>query len=442
MLNIAKTPPMGWNSWDCYGASVTEEELLGNAEYIKEKMKPFGWEYVICDIQWYEPAADSSRYHKFAPVTMDTYSRLLPAPNRFPSAADGHGFRTIARTVHQMGLKFGIHMMRGIPRQAVYENRKILGSDATARDIAHPYSICSWNTDMYGVDETQPGAQEYYDSLFQLYAEWEIDYVKVDDICVTEFKPSDLYSAKAEIEMVRKAIDRCNRDMVLSLSPGPALIEEAAHLKAHANMWRLTGDFWDRWSDLYGMFERCSQWAPYVGEHHWPDCDMLPLGHIGIRAREHDFPDRMTYFTREEQRSMMTLWCIFRSPLMMGGELRDNDEFTVSLLTNEPLLRVHREGRGARQVSRIDETVMWAAKLENGGACVAVFNLNDREMEIELDLWVLPELSRLKRENAIKCLDVWSHVCCDGLPVKVRVAAHGTACYLIEQNQEVSYADE
>ena len=172
---IAKRPPMGWNSWDCYGASINEEALLGNARYMHDHLKEYGWEYVICDIQWYEPTADSHEYHKFAKLEMDEYSRLLPAVNRFPSAAGGKGFGPIADQIHDMGLKFGIHIMRGIPRQAVHNNTKILGSDATARDIAHPASICMWNTDMYGVDAEADGAQEYYNSIFKLYAQWGIE---------------------------------------------------------------------------------------------------------------------------------------------------------------------------------------------------------------------------------------------------------------------------
>ena len=224
----ALTPPMGWNSWDCYGASVREDEVRGNAEYMAKHLKPYGWEYVVVDIQWYEPGAVSSRYRPFVPLEMDEYSRLIPAANRFPSAAGGKGFKPIADYVHSLGLKFGIHIMRGIPRQAVHANTKIKGTNARARDIAHTNSICPWNTDMYGVDPNKEGAQEYYNSLFELYAEWGVDYVKVDDIAA-----SRLYGIHAEeIAMIRRAIDHCGRPMVLSLSPGPAPLEYADHSSA------------------------------------------------------------------------------------------------------------------------------------------------------------------------------------------------------------------
>lgn len=242
----APTPPMGWNSWDCYGASVNEQQIRGNAAYMARHLKPFGWCYIVCDIQWYEPTAGSHDYHSFAPLAMDGYSRLIPAVNRFPSAADGAGFAPLAEYVHSLGLKFGIHIMRGIPRQAVHQNTPVLGTDIRARSLAHPYSLCKWNTDMYGVNPGAPGAQEYYQSLFDLYAQWGVDFVKVDDICNTNFRADDPYSAQHEIELIRRAADRCGRPMVLSLSPGPAVIEKAWHLKEHANMWRMTDDLWDR----------------------------------------------------------------------------------------------------------------------------------------------------------------------------------------------------
>ncbi len=115
-LLTAHTPPMGWNSWDCYGAAVREEEVRGNAQYMAEHLKEYGWEYVVVDIQWYESGAVSSQYRPFVPLEMDSFSRLIPAVNRFPSAADGRGFQALAEYVHSLGLKFGIHMMRGISR--------------------------------------------------------------------------------------------------------------------------------------------------------------------------------------------------------------------------------------------------------------------------------------------------------------------------------------
>jgi len=412
---------MGWNSWDCYGDSVNEEQLKGNADYMAEKLKKYGWEYIVCDIQWSEPNADGHNYHKFAPLYMDEYSRLIPAPERFPSSAGGKGFGPIADYVHSLGLKFGIHIMRGIPRQAVHSGTAIKCEGVTARDIAHPYSVCSWNTDMYGVDYTKKGAQEYYNSLFELYASWGVDYVKCDDIAVTEGRPDNLYSGREEIEMIRHAIDACGRDIVLSLSPGPSPVGEAAHLAANANMWRMSGDFWDVWDKLHEMFDLCHAWEKYVAPGTWPDCDMLPLGILN--KCDGDPEGRPTRFTHDEQITLMTLWCIFRSPLMMGGEMRENDEFTLSLLTNSDVIDMLKNSSGARQAYR-DETdgkgtIVWESE---GANCryFALFNTDDKARTVGYDI------------GSEKVYDMWTHkyVIYNG---EAEIPAHGAKLFKTEK---------
>lgn len=410
---LALTPPMGWNSWDCYGASVTEAEVKGNAEYMARHLLPFGWEYVVVDIQWYEPETNSSIYRPFAQLVMDEHARLLPAPNRFPSAAHGQGFTPLAAYVHALGLKFGIHILRGIPRQAVHANMPLLNTARRAREIAHPSSFCPWNTDMYGIDASKEGAQEYYDSLFQLYASWGVDLVKVDDM-------SYPYST-GEIELVRQAIDRCGRPMVLSLSPGPTPLERAEHVKQHANMWRLTGDFWDRWDDLYAAFETCHRWSSHAGPGHWPDADMLPLGHIALRSYEHNVGDRWTRFTHDEQVLMLTLWCMARSPLMVGGELRDNDAWTLSLLTNPEVLLVLRHSRDNHQLARDEKHILWTARDEDGGHYLAVFNMHTDETSLEIPL------SMLGVEGNVQVRDLWQQadIGMVSSSIQLGVPAHG-----------------
>ena len=398
---VALTPPMGWNSWDCYGPAVNEEQLLANAEYMEKHLKSYGWKYVVCDIQWSEPRAGQEGwdYIPFAPLTLDEYGRQIPAENRFPSSAGGKGFKPIADKIHDMGLLFGIHIMRGVPRLAVHRQLPVLGTDGITCDrIAHPNSVCKWNSDMYGVDYRKPGAQEYYDSIFALYASWGVDFVKVDDIANLEAYPQNPYGAEKEIEMIRHAIDKSGRDMVLSLSPGPAVIEQAWHMRKFANMWRMTGDFWDNWKSLKAMFERCEVWQRQVSPGCWPDCDMLPFGHISITT---DGKGHWTYFTRDEQRTVMTLWCIFRSPLIMGGEMRDNDQWTLDLLTNEEVLRVLNHTSGGEQIYRTDEKAAWKSVDEDGSVYAALFNIGDEEAEVSVTFEEL-ELSGKK-----KLRDLW-----------------------------------
>ena len=372
---IAQTPPMGWNSWDCYGAAVTEETVRKNAEYMASRLKPFGWEYIVVDIQWSRADARDHSYAPFAELAMDGFGRLVPAENRFPSAAGGAGFRPLADYIHSLGLKFGIHIMRGMPRAAAHRHLPIADSEYLCSGAADPHSVCAWNPDMYGLRCDEPAAKAYYDSIFRLYASWGVDFVKCDDIA------REYPRCRREIEVISEACRGCGRDIVLSLSPGPAPLEQAEHLKANANMWRITDDFWDEWRLLKGMFERAEKWCVHAGPGHWPDADMLPLGAL----RQCEDPDSWTRFTREEQRTMMTLWCMMRSPLMIGGELTKNDDFTLSLLTCGDVLEILRSGWCAHPLRTLPEESVWISPRADGaGTYVALFNLGDKKRTVSL----------------------------------------------------------
>ena len=179
---LAMTPPMGWNSWDCFGLDVNEAEIKENAKYMATHLKEYGWEYIVVDLGWYAPEVTTTNYKKKnIPMITDEFGRLIPVEERFPSSAGGKGFKPLADYIHSLGLKFGIHIMRGIARQAYFQKSKIMGSKATAYDIAEPFDTCNWCNNMYGVDASKEGAQEYYNSIFKLYAEWGVDFIKADD---------------------------------------------------------------------------------------------------------------------------------------------------------------------------------------------------------------------------------------------------------------------
>lgn len=382
---FAKTPPMGWNSYDYYDTTVTEADIRANAAYMAENLKQYGWEYIVVDIQWYAHGAGSQRdkyqYIPFSELEMDEYSRLLPDPERFPSSVNGAGFGPLAEYVHSLGLKFGIHIMRGIPRIAAHHHGRIKGCELTADAVADAFSICHWNPDMYGVRNSKEG-QAYYDSLIELYASWGVDFIKCDDICNTDNQlphSARAYDGRHEIEMLASAIEKCGRPMVLSLSPGPALIEKAWHYEKYANMWRITDDMWDSWQAVKNMFYRCELWQSHVSEGCYPDCDMLPIGRLGKGFG----CERSTNLTKEEQRTLMTLWCIFHSPLMLGGEMTGLDAFTLSLLTDEKLLRLLDMNYKARQICRDDKKAIWISENQKTGeGYAALFNLADEEAEI------------------------------------------------------------
>lgn len=373
----SRRPPMGWNSWDCYGTTVTEAEVLANAEFMAEHLLPFGWDTVVVDIDWSDPTARSHGYNAGAPLEMDEHGRLLPDPGRFPSAADGAGFGPLAAKVHALGLKFGIHTMRGIPRGAVEQRTPVLGGDgATAADVADATNVCEWNPDMLGLDHTHPAAQAYYDSTLDLYAGWGVDFLKTDDMLWP-------YQA-ADIEAYARAIARTGRPIELSLSPGRDLsLARLDHLREHATMWRICDDLWDRWEDVEANFARFARWAPFAGEQGWPDGDMLPLGRVGIRAERGE--PRHDLLTPAERVTLLTLWVVARSPLMVGGDLPTSDPATVALLQNADVLAVHAASSGNREVFREDGLVLWTADGPDGVRYVAAFNLHDVPRAVAVD---------------------------------------------------------
>lgn len=405
---------MGWNSWDSFATTITEAQAREVAAIMAHRLLPHGYRVFTIDIQWYEPGATGFDYRSGAPLTMDKWGRLLPAPNRFPSSVNGAGFKPIADYVHRLGLDFGVHLMRGIPRQAVERNLPVKNTNVRAGDIADTTSTCPWNSDMYGVDMSKPGAQAYYDSVFQLFADWGVDFVKVDDMARPYFPQAP------EIEAVHRAIVNAGRPMALSLSPGETPLAAAAHVRANANMWRISDDFWDEWRLLKPQFERLNNWNPYRSEGHWPDADMLPLGML-------DLGRRGSRLTTDEQVTCMTLWCIARSPLIMGGDLRRLDDFTLRLITNEEVLAVNQRSANNRQLFARDGWIAWAADVPaSRDKYLAVFNTND-EGPRSTDI----ALNALGLNSSVRVRDLWARGWVGDVRSLLHIAApaHGAKLY-------------
>jgi alpha-galactosidase len=394
---LAPTPPMGWNSWDAYGTTVTEPEVKANADVMAARLKQHGWRYIVVDIQWSEPDPHAHGYRPNADLLMDRFGRLIPAPNRFPSAESEKGFLPLANYIHSEGLLFGIHIMRGIPRRAVDANLPVFGTNLHASDIADKSSVCRWNTDMYGVDMSKPGGQAYYDSLVQLYASWGVDYIKADDMATPFHGP--------EITALHTAIVKSGRPIVLSLSPGPADTAKASFYAANANLWRISDDFWDRWDALLENFALLRKWSSFVHPGAWPDADMLPLGRIGLRAERGE--DRKTRFTPAEQRTLLTLWSVARSPLMFGGDLPSLDPATLSLIANDEVLAVDQHGTDSRELFSRDGAVAWTSKPTDGnGLYLAVFNTNDNNAQ---DIKIAWHDLGLSDTESYSVRDLWTH---------------------------------
>lgn len=426
--DVALTPPMGWNSYNCYGSAVHEEEVKANADYMAKYLMPYGWKYIVVDFLWSYNNPPGSRignpFQKrledgsYIPwLSMDQYGRLLPDANKFPSAFGDNGFKPLSDYIHSFGLKFGIHVMRGIPRQAVWAKTPVLGTNGITSDmIADTTSICPWLNHMYGLNMKKPGSQEYLNSILKLYASWNVDFIKVDDIA----RP---YS-KEEIEGYKNAIDLSGRQMVLSLSPGETPKSQSAHVIQHASMWRMADDFWDEWIQLLKMFDYAKTWEGVGGPGHWPDCDMIQIGKLSKRGPVG--PERYSRFTKDEAVTHLTFWCIYQSPLMLGGNLPENREWELKLFTNQEVLNVNQHAEKPAQLYKNGGSMVWFSHVPGSkDIYVAMFNISDNIHEVAVDFSALG----LKGKIAIR--DLWQNED-KGIiknQYKQMINAHGAALY-------------
>jgi alpha-galactosidase len=395
---LAPTPPMGWNSYDSYGASVTESDMLSQARAQLALLQPFGWRYVVVDFRWFD-----------SEDAIDANGRYLPSISRFPSATGQLGFKPLADQIHAMGLNFGIHIMRGIPRKSVTAKSPIAGSTYTAVDAANTSDTCPWDTHMYGVIGAAAAGQAWYDSIFAQYAGWGIDFVKVDDMINNTVQP--LVYHRAEVDAIRAAIDKTGRTIALSLSPGPMQTTDAIDLNANATMWRMVNDFWDQngLSTLADVFTAGGAWQAVAGiaVGHWPDADMLPLGYMEPRCPVSG--NHRSALTHNQQVSVMSFWALLPSPLIFGGNTVDltadstTGPWTTALLTNEEVLAINQDslGQRGRRIAMSGSQEVWAKDLSGGRTAVGLFNhaTSDQAMSVS---W-----SQLGLSSTPVVRDVW-----------------------------------
>lgn len=400
---LAQTPPMGWNSWDSYGRTLNEGTIKENAQWMAKNLKRFGWQYVVVDEGWYLADLESTGNDSHVRFVMDDFGRYVPEPTRFPSAGKTSTFKPLADYLHSLGLKFGLHIIRGIPREAVTKNLPIAGSSFHASDAANTSDVCPWNTYNYGLNTSHPAAQAYYDSLARQYADWSVDFIKIDCISDHPYKGD-------EIRMFSEAIERSGRAMVLSLSPGPTAIDKQAEVSKYAQMWRISDDVWDVWYSDKGfpqgvknLFTRTATWAGVARPGHWPDADMLPIGSLRPAAGWGE--PRESRLSHDEQRTMLTLWSIFRSPLIMGGNLTRADAWTTSLLTNAEVIAVDQHSTYNRPVISTENSVIWIARAQSGlDYYVAAFNISESRQTLHYE-W--RDLGLVDRDYRLR--DLWEN---------------------------------
>jgi alpha-galactosidase len=383
---------------------------------------PSGWKYVTIDMEWFVTNPIAEGNSKNAQYKIDSYGRYIPPASRFPSADGGVGFKVLGDYAHSLGLKFGIHILRGIPKQAVEQNLPIEGSPFQAADAVDKSDTCPWNPDNFGLDASKPAAQAYYDSIARLYASWGVDLIKVDCIASHPYKGD-------EIRMLSTALKKTGRAIVLSLSPGAAPLDKLDEMRQYAQMWRISDDIWDIWhSDaaypqgLGDQFANVAKWASLARPGHWPDADMLPLGYLGP-APGWGSP-RQTRLSHDEQRTLMSLWCIFGSPLMVGGRLPEADPWTISLLTNSEVLAVDQHSSESLPIISTDKVVVWRAKSDKG-YYLGIFNISDLPLKLSYK-W--SELGLIEASYRIR--DLWEQKnlgASDSLAVTI--SSHGSVLY-------------
>jgi len=423
----AATPPMGWNSWDAYGLTITEQQFRDNVKVLHEKLQPFGWKYAVIDEGWFFFNPEDRDKPAKLVYAIDDHGRYVPVPARFPSSAHpptgpitgtsvpptsillDTTFKPLADYVHAQGLLFGIHIVRGIPRVSVERNLPIANSSTfTAKDAANTTDACPWDPTNWGVKDT-PAGQAWYDSLLQQYSQWGIDILKVD--CI-----ADHPYALGEIRMIRKAIDKAvaktHRPIVLSLSPGPTGIAHAEEVRSLANMTRISNDIWDVWAPAKGFprsikdqFALTAAWAPYTRPGFFPDADMLPFGEL--RPSPGWAKPRTSLLTLEEEQTQLTLWAIARSPLILGANLTLLDAPTLKLLTNKDLLAIDQTAITSWQQTRDGDLVIWVARLPQDHVAIAFFNLGETPLDADESLTAL--LPKLIHTDRITLTDLWTN---------------------------------
>ena len=402
---LAQKPPLGWNSYDSYRGQLNEEEALRNLEVFAKKLAPHGYEYFVIDFGWYSEGAcvpGSLRPWGNDPFDFSLDSNGYPVGSRtyFP-----HGMKPIADRAHALGVKFGLHMMRGMLRKAWEFNLPVKGTSYRMRDIADTKNICSWATYTYGVDMTKPGAQEYYDGLIQHLADIGVDFIKYDD----------LVPWPAEMEAIGRAVAKSKREIVLSLSPGDDTTPKHKEHYEWGHMLRITSDVWDSHHCLDSSFKRWRDWQGSAGPGFWPDMDMLCLGTlcgmidpVGKGARSKMKPEeigrtdlekvffRPSHFTPAQERTFMTMRALCASPLFMGGCLIRSEQRVFDLITNRDMLACDQNGVCGTFKHVEGDIEIWLApkKGVSGQGWIGIFNRNEKaqtSVKLTLDKLGLPD---------------------------------------------------
>lgn len=424
---LAIKPPMGWNSFDSYGVYLYEKAAFDNLKVLADKYRPYGYEYFVVDNGWFgeyklRPGTIYSVERHASDVNINEFGLLQPSSCYFPN-----GFLKLINECHSRGLKFGLHLMRGIPRKAVELNLPIQGTMYHAQDIADTVNVCNWCHYNYGVDMSKPGAQEFYNSLIDQLAAWGVDFIKVDDIV----------PYPKEVEALVHAVKQCGRNIIVSLSPGDRVPVEHIDVYKQANMLRVTGDVWDTQSDIDKCFTAWKKWTGYEEPGFWLDMDMIPFGKLQLMSpatlNKEDISKSTLYagkgytrnseLSKEQMKTFITMRALAASPLMIGGDLLTMDAYSDHLLTNPDILACNQNGKMGKLLFKKDGVEIWkVANLKSGKGWFGIFNRTRSGKEnIRVDISTLDIA-----ENA-KLHDIWNNkqVVIENKEIKTTIPGQG-----------------
>ena len=344
---IALTPPMGWNSWNCWGNSVSQEKVAGSAKAMLEKgLADYGWAYINIDDGW--QGLRGGKYNAIQPNS------------KFPD------IKALADYLHANGLKLGIY---SAPWCGTYAGH--IGSSCDNTEGTYPWVEAGIVDSVYKLDRSKMkrdslwyfGTYSFAGSDARQWAEWGVDYLKYD------WNSNDPWWLKD----MRQALLATGRDIVYSISNSskPAM---GPVLAGNAECWRTTGDIRDNWDSIFKIgFGGQDRWAGFKAPGRWPDADMLVVGKVGWGPKTH-----WTGLTPDEQFTHITLWSILSSPLLIGCDMEELDDFTLSLLCNSEVIDVNQDPLGIQGVRQYgdDSYATYVKPLEDGSLAVAMFNLS------------------------------------------------------------------
>jgi alpha-galactosidase len=379
---IALTPPMGWSSWNCWGDAVSQDKVLSSARAMAAKgLRDHGWTYINIDDGWQGPRGGA-------------FNAIQPN-KKFPD------MKALGDELHALGLKLGIYSS---PWRGTYAGYP--GGSSDNADGTYPWVVSGDVNEFYKLNkdpkapDAKPnwvnwtfGAHSFATNDARQWAAWGVDYLKYD------WFPNDV----PHVAEMTDALRATGRDIVYSLS-NTGLYDNAPDYVRLANVWRTTGDIVDTWDSVSRNGFSQDRWAAYTGPGHWSDPDMLVLGQVGWGPDLH-----ATRLTPDEQYSHMSLWCLLSSPLLLGCDLSQLDDFTLSLLTNDEVLAIDQDplGKQATQFSNLDGKVVYAKTLADGSIAVGLFNRGETETTITLKWGPWGNLPTPHTGTTFRVRDLW-----------------------------------